>query len=120
MSPPGRGSNSIALDRGRSFFVQLEHHTYHQLSAHLLHRDHAKNELLLVNTCCLFGQLCSWCGPAKLSLVSPELPLRAHLPTSEGRTAELAVGLMLMVLIAGFKPRQFILLRQIATYVVTG
>ena len=40
-----------------------------------------------------------------LLLVPSELPLSTHLPTSEGWTAELNVGLWLMVPM-GFEPKQ--------------
>ena len=41
-----------------------------------------------------------------LVLVHSELILSTHLPTSEGWTAELTVGLWLMVPATGFEPTQ--------------
>lgn len=54
----------------------------------------------------LYGKLSSRRGPAPVPRVSLELPLINHLPTLEGRTAKLAVGLWLMTPKMGFEPTQ--------------
>ena len=52
-------------------------------------------------------QLYSWCGSAALWLVPSELPPSTHLPTSEGRTAELAAGLWLAKSATGREPTRY-------------